>query len=146
MKVKVVALDLERTLISDALNKEPRPGLYDFLSFCTLNFERVALFTSVNKEYAYSIIFDLLKQGYIPQEFVDKMEYVQWKGNCKDLIYVSDAEPTEVLLIDDDEGFIKPEQKEQWIAIDEYDPYLVRNDRELSRIRLVLEERLGSCQ
>ena len=142
MKIKVIALDLERTLISDSLNKEPRPGLYDFLSFCTQNFERVALFTSVNKEHTYSIIFDLFKQGYIPQEFMDKMEYIDWKGNCKDMAYIPDVEASEALLLDDNEGFIKPEQKDQWIAIDEYDPYVARKDQELSRVCRLLEEKL----
>jgi len=31
--VRVLALDLERTLISDAMSAEPRPGLFAFLAF-----------------------------------------------------------------------------------------------------------------
>jgi len=135
MRIKVIALDLERTLISDALNREPRPGLYEFLDFCSRNFERVVLFTSVNKRLTYSIISELHKRDYIPQIFIDKMEYVEWEGNKKELTYISNAEPSEVLLIDDDEGFIKPEQKEQWIAIEAFDPYLEDKDQELIRIR-----------
>lgn len=33
MPIRVLALDLERILISDALHREPRLGLYDFLMF-----------------------------------------------------------------------------------------------------------------
>jgi hypothetical protein len=33
MSVKVLALDLERTLIDNALSGLPRPGLRDFLSW-----------------------------------------------------------------------------------------------------------------
>ena len=53
MNIKVLALDLERTLISDAMNREPRPGLFSFLQFCVQHFERVILFTSVSKRIAY---------------------------------------------------------------------------------------------
>ncbi len=56
MTIKVIALDLERTLISDALNREPRPGLFEFLDFCVQHFERVVLFTSVNKRITYEVI------------------------------------------------------------------------------------------
>lgn len=144
MRIKVIALDLERTLISDALNREPRPGLYEFLDFCSRNFERVVLFTSVNKQLAFSIISELLEQDYIPQKFIDQMEYVEWQGTQKDLTYIPNAEPSEVLLIDDDEGFIKPEQKEQWIAIEAFDPYLEDKDQELGRMRRLLEAKLAS--
>ena len=44
MSVKVLALDLERTLIDDALSGRPRPGLSEFLSFCDERFGRVADF------------------------------------------------------------------------------------------------------
>ena len=44
---KVLALDLERTLVSDARTVDPRPGLLAFLTFCHEHFQRVVLFTSV---------------------------------------------------------------------------------------------------
>jgi hypothetical protein len=50
--VKVLALDLERTLISDAMSAEPRPGLGDFLAFCHERFQRVVLFTCVEQQEA----------------------------------------------------------------------------------------------
>jgi hypothetical protein len=37
----VVALDLERTLIDDAMSGRPRPGLFEFAHFCLERFERV---------------------------------------------------------------------------------------------------------
>jgi hypothetical protein len=36
----ILALDLERTLISDAMNCAPRPGLLSFLEFCAPRFAR----------------------------------------------------------------------------------------------------------
>jgi hypothetical protein len=140
MNIKVLALDLERTLISDAMNREPRPGLFSFLQFCVQHFERVVLFTSVSKRIAYEVLDDLWQQGHIPKEFIDKVEYIEWEGEHKDLRYVPNTQYSEILLIDDDEGWIKPEQKTQWIAIGEYDPYLVQGeDRELARVRSILE-------
>jgi hypothetical protein len=38
----VIALDLEGTLISNAVSQFPRPGLYSFLEYCSKNFCRVA--------------------------------------------------------------------------------------------------------
>jgi hypothetical protein len=40
-----IALDLEGTLISNAVRSFPRPGLSAFLDFCQAHFERVVLFS-----------------------------------------------------------------------------------------------------
>ncbi|HZT44148.1 MAG TPA: hypothetical protein VFA07_18430 [Chthonomonadaceae bacterium] len=58
-------------------------------------------------------------------------------------MYITDARPEEVILIDDDEGWVRPDQRGQWIAIAEYDPYQVKGeDREFDRVRHLLEARL----
>jgi hypothetical protein len=49
-KYKVLALDLEGTLISNAVSIFPRPGLYNFLEFCHDTFDKIVLFTSVSEE------------------------------------------------------------------------------------------------
>ena len=41
----VVAIDLEGTLISNAVSQFPRPGLYYFLEYCYKNFDRLVIFT-----------------------------------------------------------------------------------------------------
>lgn len=43
----MIALDLEGTLISNAVSQIPRPHLRAFACFCCENFERIALFTAV---------------------------------------------------------------------------------------------------
>lgn len=145
MPIRVLALDLERTLISDALHREPRPGLYNFLLFCCQRFERLLLFTSVNKKNAFVALQECVDHGDAPQVFLEKVEYVEWEGKYKDLRFVPNAVPSEVLIVDDDEGWIVPEQKAQWIGIAEYDPYLVRGeDREFARVRRILEENISS--
>lgn len=145
MSIRILALDLERTLISDAMNREPRPGLREFLLFCCRRFERLMLFTAVNRTTAWEALRECAEQGAVPDEFLEKVEYVEWEGTYKDLRFVRDADLLEVLLIDDDGGWIRPGQESQWIGIAEYDPYLVTGeDREFDRIRLLLEAKLGT--
>jgi hypothetical protein len=70
------------------------------------------------------------------------MEYIKWQGQFKNLQYVPDAGPFEILLIDDDERFIQPGHKSQWIPIKMFNPHLAAEDEELLRIRRLLEDRL----
>ena len=144
MPIRILALDLERTLISDALHREPRPGLRDFLLFCCERFERVVLFTSVNKKNALAALQECTESGHIPQEFLNKVEYIDWDGKYKDLCFVPGARVEEILFIDDDRGWVQPGQEAQWVGITEYDPYLVRGeDREFARLRCLLGEKLA---
>jgi len=53
--MKVIALDLEGTLISNAVSQIARPGLFDFLEECRKLFPRIVIFTSVNEERFRSI-------------------------------------------------------------------------------------------
>lgn len=136
MRATVLALDLERTLVSDALRGTPRPGLLDYLTFCHGQFERVALFTTVEEADARSVLDDLDRAGYLPAGFLDRLEYVAWHGEHKALEFVSNAAPGEVLLIDDDAGWIRPDQRDRWIPIAPWDG---GPDAELTRVRAVLE-------
>src|SRR5438105_1312612 len=110
MALRVLALDLERTLISDANNADPRPGLAVFLAFCHDRFERVVLFTSVEEADARSALGQLVERGHVPAELLEPLSYVAWTGEYKDLDFVTDAVPEEVLLVDDDAGWIRPDQ------------------------------------
>ena len=141
--IKVLALDLERTIVSDAMNREPRPGLFDFLLFCVHTFERVVLFTAVNKGQALAVLTELQEKGFAPKEFVSKVTYVEWEGKYKDLRFVSGVAAEEILFIDDDSGWVAPGQERQYIPIAEYDPYLVQGaDTELQRVCSVLTARI----
>ena len=143
MKVKVLALDLERTLISDARSADPRPGLFDFLMFCHERFGRVALFTTVEEADARDVMEDLARAGHMPQELLARLEYVAWWGESKDLGFIPDAAVGEVLLVDDDAGWVRSDQRGQWVPIAAWDGGA---DSELPRVRAVLEGRLDSQQ
>jgi hypothetical protein len=87
VKVKVLALDLEGTLISNAVSQIARPGLYDFLEDCRELFPRIVIFTSVNEERFRTIANLLTTEGYAPNWFAD-IEYITWTGETKNLNFV----------------------------------------------------------
>jgi hypothetical protein len=60
----------------------------------------------------------------------------------KDLSFVRDAAVEEVLLVDDQERYVVPAQRSQWIPIAEWDAPYSREDRELERARGAIEARL----
>jgi len=136
MSLKVLALDLERTLVSDALRAEPRPGLLGFLSFCNEAFERVALFTTVEEADAREVLEALERGGRLPPGLHDRIEHVAWEGEYKDLRFIPDAAPDEVLLVDDDGGWVHPGQRDRWLPIAPWDGGA---DDELARVRSALQ-------
>ena len=140
MAIKVLALDLERTLIDDAYSARPRPGLFDFLTFCHEQFGRVVLFTSVETADAREVLEGLARSGHVPPEFLARLEYIEWAGEYKDSRFVPDAEPGDVLLVDDDVGWVRPDQRERWLPIAGWDG---GPDSELPRVRCELERWLA---
>lgn len=144
--LRVIALDLEGTLISGAVSQFPRPGLFQFLDFCFRRAERVALFTSVREELAREIMSRLVADGLAPAAADSRIEYVHWpRTGHKDLGFVADASIEDIVLIDDQERYIRPDQQGQWVPVAEFDPqfeeppYTDPPDRELERVETVLE-------
>jgi len=71
----VLALDLEGTLISNAMSQIPRPGLAHFLSQCKELFPRVVVFTTVKEELFRKIAGLLVEESVAPSWFAD-VEYI----------------------------------------------------------------------
>src|SRR5262249_7840352 len=138
LTARILALDLERTLIDDAMSGRPRHGLFDFLSFCQVRFERLALFTCVERPDAWEGLTPRSAHGPGPADFLRRLEYVQWSGEYKDLRFIPDSQPAEAILIDDDPGWVRPEQREWFVAVAAWDG---GEDHELLRVRAVLESR-----
>ncbi len=136
MSVHVLALDLERTLIDDALSGRPRPGLRDFLAFCDERFGRVAVFTTVEEADAREVLSDLAARGFVPPALFARLEFVGWSGEYKDLAFVPGVPPADVRLVDDDGGWVRPDQRGQWVPVAPWDG---GPDAELVRVRAVLE-------
>ena len=136
MSAKVLALDIERTLIDDALSGRPRPGLREFLAFCHERFDRVAVFTTIEEADAREVLADLAARGFVPPALFARLEYVGWLGEYKDLAFVPGVPPAEVRLVDDDGGWVRPDQRGQWVPVAPWDG---GPDAELVRVRAVLE-------
>jgi hypothetical protein len=52
----------------------------------------------------------LTEQKEVPDWFIN-LEYISWNGQYKDLHFIPNIEPERVILIDDREEYIKPDQK-----------------------------------
>ena len=90
-KSNVIALDLEGTLISNAVSQISRPGLYSFLDYCYNNFDRIVIFTAVKELKFREIGKTLLEHNKVPNWFPD-LEYIDWKGQYKDLNFIPNTE------------------------------------------------------
>lgn len=137
MQKHVLALDLERTLIDDALHGNPRPGLGPFLEFCDESFSRVVIFTTVEESVAREVLAELAAKGLVPQMLWQRLEFIDWSGEHKDLRFIPGTTSERVWLVDDDGSWIHPEQRSCWIAIAPWDG---GPDEEFARIQTVLAE------
>lgn len=75
MKPSILALDLEGTLISNAISQIPRPGLCRFLEDVRSHFSQLMMFTTVPEERFRSIADLLVREGSAPPWFAS-IEYI----------------------------------------------------------------------
>jgi hypothetical protein len=134
---KVLALDLEGTLISNAMSQIPRPGLFEFLSRCREMFPRVVMFTTIEEEKFREIARLLVQEGAAPSWFAD-IEYVTWHGKTKDLSFIPGIHPDEALLVDDYERYVHPGQESQWLQVRYFEHPYPESDMGLSEVLKVL--------
>ena len=135
----MIALDLEASLIDNAISGIPRPGLYSFIEFCMENFDRVALLTTVEESDARDVLYSLADSSAVPESFTT-VEYINWQGEYKDLRNVKGVAPKDILFVDDDESWIHPSQFEQWIPIKPW--HGDTTDTELSKIRQAISRQI----
>ncbi len=134
--MKVIALDLEGTLISNGVSQIVRPGLYDFLEECHTLCGRVVIFTTVEEKIFFQIAATLVAEEAAPEWF-KCIEYIHWSGAIKDLDFIKDVDASEVVLIDDCAEYIHPMQISQWIEIQQFShPY----SDEDNQLKLVLQK------
>lgn len=127
MKPTILALDLEGTLISNAVSQIPRPGLYQFLEDVRSQFEELVLFTTVPETLARSIAGVLVREGSVPAWF-SGLRYIHWSGQTKDLSYVS-PRVGDALLLDDHGPYVHEGQKDLWVEIPLFgSPYQADDD------------------
>lgn len=138
--MEVIALDLEGTLISNAMSQIPRPGLFGFLEECKSICDRVVLFTTVNETISRKIVTLLVEEGLAPVWFAD-IEYINWQGKTKDLGFIPDTNSRECVLVDDFDIYVHPGQEEQWIEIAQFDVPYRKDDSELNRVASLLRQK-----
>ncbi|MFZ6655750.1 NIF family HAD-type phosphatase [Undibacterium sp. TJN19] len=139
MKITVLALDLEGTLISNAMSQIPRPGLHQFLTRCATLFPRMVMFTTVKEEKFRQIARLLVEEGMAPAWFSD-IEYVHWQGETKNLEFIPDAAVNNVILVDDFEIYVHPGQTAQWMQIEYFDYPYSDEDKGLLKVLQKLEK------
>ncbi len=140
-----ITLDLEGTLINNATEADPRPGLSAFLDWCHQRFDRIFIYTAVEGRIASEILRRLVYEGVVGADVAERMEYVRWSrgfdGARKDLRRCAFPVERNVIL-DDMKLWIMPDQRHRWVEAPDYnepDP----TDRFLSvaprRIERVIE-------
>jgi hypothetical protein len=138
----VIALDLEGTLISNAVSQFPRPGLYAFLEFCRQHFTCIYLYTAVHDEVCDAIRCTLVSESLAPLWFLG-VPLVRWNRASKDLRNIPDVEWCDCLLVDDNRDYVVDDQLSQWIPVAKFESPYAEADNELLRVQQVIGERLG---
>lgn len=127
MRPAILALDLEGTLISNAVSQIPRPGLYAFLDQVQRQFGQLVMFTTVEETLFRQIAQLLVIEGKAPAWF-SELPYTTWSGPTKDLTNVSRL-LGEALLLDDHGPYVHPGQRHLWVEIPLFGPpYLPEDD------------------
>ena len=67
----MLALDLEGTLISNAISCFPRPGLYDFLEWANQTFSKVVIFSFVPEYRSRQLVEMLSEERSAPYWFAE---------------------------------------------------------------------------
>ncbi|WP_423172582.1 NIF family HAD-type phosphatase [Stenotrophomonas maltophilia] len=120
-------MDLEGTLISNAISQIARPGLAEFLAGARRQFETLVMFTTVPEERFRNIAELLVRERSAPEWFAD-IHFVQWSGKTKDLSFVS-KRIGDALLLDDYAPYVHLGQEHLWVEVPLFaSPYAMNDD------------------
>ncbi|MBU2907862.1 NIF family HAD-type phosphatase [Vibrio lentus] len=121
--IKIIALDLEGTLISNAISQIARPHLHLFLEGCKDITERVVMYTTVSESRFRQIARLLVSEGVAPDWFAS-MEYVEWSSRKKNLAFICNSNVAKTVIVDDVEEYIEKNQRSRWVSIKQFaSPY-----------------------
>lgn len=143
MRPTILAMDLEGTLISNAVSQIPRPGLYQFLESAKCLFDELVIFTTV-PEPKFRQIADLLTcEGAVPSWF-GNLAYTRWTGPTKDLSNAS-ADIGSAWLLDDYAPYVHPGQEQYWVQIELFGSPYQEDDTGLDDAMAAIRKRLREC-
>ena len=138
---RVLALDLEATLISNAVSQFPHPQLFEFLERCKELFPRVVMFTTVREELFRQIARRLVEEDAAPG-WLSELECIHWTGTIKDLAFIPGCVADEAILVDDLAAYVHPAQRAQWVKVDPFERLFDDSDAGLSQVLKELEARV----
>ena len=113
----MLALDLEGTLVSNAVSQIARPGLHESLEFCRRAVPRIVIYSSVPQDKVRAVAANLVSEGSAPG-WLEQVACVPWNGRAKDLAVIRGARVERTVLVDDSEGYVVSEQRRQWLPIE----------------------------
>lgn len=134
----LLCLDLEGTLISNAVSQIPRPGLDAFLE-SVLEVCDLMLYTSVSSERVHAIRTLLVEEGVAPFWFLN-LPVLHPIGTIKDKARCGRFD---ALLLDDQPAVVASGEEAWWIPIAEYLPPYSDQDRELAKALTTIKSRLN---
>jgi hypothetical protein len=128
--VKTLVLDIEGTLVSNAVSIFPRHELYKFLEFVKTKFDRIVVMTCLEERKFREVAHVLCVEGSAPKWF-ENLEWINWSKFYfvdqpqlyKNLKFINE-DISDIYIIDDMERYIDPDQKSQWIPIESFSPFL----------------------
>lgn len=137
-KRSLLCLDLEGTLISNAVSQIPRPGLDRFLERVSVLCD-LMIYTSVSRERVDSIRRLLIKEQVVPTWFAD-LPVIHPTGTVK---YKSRCGCPRALLLDDQVEVVAAGEEDWWIPIKEFSPPYSEDDCELIKTLETIYSRLS---
>lgn len=140
--IDLLALDVEGTLVSNAVSRVPRPGLHAFLDFCRGAFPRVVVYTGVDERRFRELAAQLVRDGAAPAWFA-AVEHVAWNGPHKLLSAIPGGMAATTLLVDDMPACVAPAEVARWVRVVPFEPPFPSSDTELARVQAVLADHLA---
>lgn len=130
----LICLDIEGTLLSNAVSLFPRPDLYQFL----LEVNKLAdlvLYTSVSAARTEKIQHLLVDEGTVPHWFA-KLDALHPPYTTKPRALAASYAPgaSRIFLVDDQRACVEENEGDWWVAVHEYLPPYNAEDKELLRV------------
>jgi hypothetical protein len=145
---RLFCVDLEGTLISNAVSQIPRPGLFSFLEFLRQHGDLV-LYTSVSPGRTRDVQKLLVSERSAPEWFIDLDSLHPEPGKTKKYRSVAEryqSDKLEYYLIDDQFTCVDESEKDWWVLASEFLPPYRIDDFELAKVESHLLERMGNIR
>lgn len=140
----IIALDIDGTLVSNAVSQIPRPGLRTFLEACADLATEVVIFTSVPETRFRQMAEDLVSRGEAPEWF-PLTTFVRWQGPYKRISFIPGADDDSAILVDDMEPHVHPNDRAHWIAVPPFEPPYPETDNGLEGVLAAIRDRIDKA-